>query len=102
MLSVCICTFNCLCYCQCKPALILANAFIHCLQLAGCPVQCMTGIYTYNKSINVELSTLTGYTKINMCVCVCVCVCHFTCTHAPNEVPPGHCGCDSVGYAAQS
>ena len=75
MLSVCICTFNCLCYCQCKPALILANAFIHCLQLAGCPVQCMTGIYTYNKSINVELSTLTGYTKINMCVCVCVCAC---------------------------
>ena len=68
---------------QCKPALMLANVFIHCLQLAGHP-QYMTGIRTYSKSLNAELSTLAGVCRstprlVCVYVCVCVCVCPSWC-----------------------
>ena len=48
---------KCLCICKCKPALMLANVFIHCSRLAGHPVQC-TICLLRTPQMHIRMSTL--------------------------------------------
>ena len=58
MLSVGICTLECLCICKRKPALMLANASIYCsLCIVSWPSSTVHGLHAA-KSTNVYMATL--------------------------------------------
>ena len=66
MLSVWICTLECLCICKCKPALMLANASIYCslFTVSRSSSTCTGHGLHVAKPTNVYMATLM------MCECV--------------------------------